>query len=96
MGSQPGLKEYLMPSETGGDLESSFGKTRATRFSNLSSPSRARPGTLFKAFDCAFKDLGAECQHARYRTNAGNLLISTPADKKTRLRRLQERLISEI
>lgn len=93
--SQNGIKDFYA-SETGGDAESSFEKTRMTRFSNASSPGKARPGTLFKAFDCAFKDLGTECQQARYQTNAGALLHLSPPDKKSKLKRLQERLIEEI
>ena len=69
---------------------------RMSHYSNLSSPSNARPGTLFKAFDCAFKDLGTECQQARYQTCAGKLLQTTAPGQKTKIKRLQERLIREI
>lgn len=62
--------------------------------SHISTPSRVRPITLFKAMDCAFKDIGIECKYARYRTNAG--MNFSPTSKKSRLIRLKERLIKEI
>ena len=62
----------------------------------MSSYSMQRPGRVFKAFECAFKDLQDECKHARHHPNAGNLLICSPPGKKTKLTKLYDKLVKEL